>query len=77
MSTDLHLTGVVCMLIASKYEDVHPLIMKTVFLKIGHEKIPVAVIVAREQDILRSLGFKIGGAPTPLEFIGSLIESIP
>lgn len=33
---ELHLTGVVCMFMASKYEDVYPLLMKTVFNKIGH-----------------------------------------
>ena len=32
----LHLTGVTCMFMASKYEDVKPLLMKTVFNKIGH-----------------------------------------
>ena len=33
---ELHTTGVVCMFMASKYEDVYPLLMKTVFNKIGH-----------------------------------------
>lgn len=47
-SSDLHLTGVTCMFIASKYEDVHPLLMKTVYLKIGHEKIPVNKIIEKE-----------------------------
>lgn len=35
---DLHLTGVVSMLIASKYEDVQPILMKTAVAKIGHSK---------------------------------------
>ena len=34
--SELHVTGVTCMFIASKYEDVYPLLMKTVFNKIGH-----------------------------------------
>jgi hypothetical protein len=50
--------------------------MKTVFNKIGHQKLPKEKIIAKEQDILRSIGFKIG-APTPLEFITSTIEAIP
>ncbi len=62
--------------IASKYEDVQPLLMKTVFNKIGHQKLPKEKIIAKEQDILRSLGFKIG-APTSLEFITSTIEAVP
>lgn len=76
-ASDLHLTGVTCMFIASKYEDVQPLLMKTVFNKIGHTKIPEETIVDKELEILRTLSFKIGGAPTPLEFITSTIEGIP
>lgn len=34
--SELHISGVVCMFMASKYEDVYPLLMKTVFNKIGH-----------------------------------------
>jgi hypothetical protein len=45
---DLHITGVVCMFMASKYEDVYPLLMKTVFNKIGHQKITVESIRNKE-----------------------------
>jgi len=34
--SDLHLTGVTAMFIASKFEDIYPLKMKTVFEKIAH-----------------------------------------
>ena len=37
-SSELHLTGIVSMFIASKYEDIVPLMMKTVINKIGHNK---------------------------------------
>lgn len=37
-SSDLHLTGVVSMFVASKYEDIVPLMMRTVINKIGHNK---------------------------------------
>jgi cyclin A len=37
-SSDLHLVGVATMFIASKYEDVIPLLMRTVINKIGHNK---------------------------------------
>lgn len=33
---ELHSTGVVSMFMASKYEDIYPLLMKTVYNKIGH-----------------------------------------
>mmetsp|Transcript_32597 Transcript_32597/g.24083 ORF Transcript_32597/g.24083 Transcript_32597/m.24083 type:complete len:134 (-) Transcript_32597:236-637(-) len=49
---ELHITGIACMFIASKYEDVYPLLMKTVFNKIGHAKIPAEAIKERELDIL-------------------------
>ena len=38
LSTDVHLIGIVCMFIASKYEDVKMLHMKTIITKIGHNK---------------------------------------
>ena len=34
--SDLHIIGVTAMFIASKFEDIHPLKMKTVYEKIGH-----------------------------------------
>jgi len=34
--SELHTTGVVCMFMASKYEDIYPLLMKTVYNKVGH-----------------------------------------
>lgn len=37
-SSELHLTGMVAMFISSKYEDMSPLLMKTVVNKIGHGK---------------------------------------
>ena len=65
------------MFIASKYHDIQPLLLKTVFNKIGHTKIPKEAILAIEMRILQDLGFKIGGAPTPLEFITATMETIP
>lgn len=47
-ASDLHITGVVCMFIASKYEDVQPLLMKTVYEKIGHSKLSKESLVAKE-----------------------------
>lgn len=37
-SSELHITGIVSMFLASKYEDVVPLLMRTVVNKIGHGK---------------------------------------
>ena len=76
-TSELHITGVSCMFIASKYHDIQPLLLKTVFNKIGHTKIPQEAILAMEMKILQTIGFKVGGAPTPLEFITSTMETIP
>ena len=64
------------MFMASKYEDVYPLLMKTVFNKIGHKKIAVDAIRAKELEILRAIGFMVGAAPTPLEFLEKYIEEV-
>jgi hypothetical protein len=64
------------MFMASKYEDVYPLLMKTVFNKIGHKKIPVDAIRAKEMEILRVLGFRVGVYPSALEFLERYIDAV-
>jgi hypothetical protein len=64
------------MFMASKYEDVYPLLMKTVFNKIGHKKIPVDAIRAKEMEILRVLGFRVGAYPSSLEFLERYIDAV-
>lgn len=51
-SSNLHIIGVCCMYIASKYEDVIPLLMKTIVRKIGHNKFTIEEIEAKEIEIL-------------------------
>ena len=62
------------MFMASKYEDVYPLLMKTVFNKIGHMKVSVEAIREKELEILRAIGFKIGALPTSFEFLERYID---
>jgi hypothetical protein len=64
------------MFIASKYEDVYPLLMKTVFNKIGHKKISEDIIREKELEILRALKFKIGASPSSYEFLEKYVDSI-
>lgn len=64
------------MFMASKYEDIYPLLMKTVYNKIGHQKISHDNIRQREMEILRVLGFQVGSSPSPLEFLQSYIEKV-
>ena len=42
--SDLHVVGVTTMFIASKFEDIYPLKMKTVFEKIAHKKLEIEKI---------------------------------
>jgi hypothetical protein len=72
---DLHLTGVCTMYIASKYEDVIPLLMTTVVNKIGHNKFEVPTIEDKELDILKTIAFRVG-APTLKEFLDRYVEEI-
>ena len=52
LSQDLHLSGIVSMFIASKYEDIIPLLMRTVVNKIGHSKFAIREIELKELEML-------------------------
>ena len=66
--SDLHVTGVTTMFIASKFEDIYPLKMKTVFEKIAHKKLDIQKIKTLELEIMRAIDYKIH-APTVLDFL--------
>jgi hypothetical protein len=66
--SDLHVVGVTSMFIASKFEDIYPLKMKTVFEKIAHKKLEISRIKELELDILSLISYKIH-APTVLDFL--------
>lgn len=66
--SDLHVVGVTSMFIASKFEDIYPLKMKTVFEKIAHKKLEIQKIKDLELDIMKSINYKIH-APTVLDFL--------
>jgi len=63
------------MFIASKYEDVVPLLLKTVYNKIGHKKLTLDAIRDKELEIMRALGFMVG-APTSYEFMERYVDQI-
>jgi hypothetical protein len=71
---ELHLTGITCIFMASKYEDVYPLLMLTIFNKVGHKKIPIDAIRDKELEILRALEFKLGSFPSSFEFLQRYID---
>lgn len=49
------------MYVATKFEEVHPLKLKTVFEKIGHRKLSTDSILTKESEILESLDFTLTG----------------
>jgi Cyclin, N-terminal domain len=74
-ASDLHLAGIVSMFIASKYEDVIPLLMKTIVNKIGHNKFTQEQIQVKEIEILKAISFKIG-SPTVKEHLDRYYQEI-
>jgi len=72
---DLHEIGATCMFVASKYEEITPLFMRTMVSKIGHGMIPKSSILARERDIVMALGFKMSVLPTVFEFLETYLTS--
>jgi hypothetical protein len=64
----LHVTGVTTMFVASKFEDIYPLKMKTVHEKIAHKKLDIQRIKSLELEIMRAIEYKIH-APTVLDFL--------
>lgn len=73
--TDLHAVGVTAMFLASKYEDIYPLRMKTIDERIAQKKIPIETIKNLELDILKSLQYEIQ-APTTLDFLKQLLLDV-
>lgn len=71
---DVHLIGIVSMLIASKYIDYYPLKMKIVHEKIAHTTFGVETIKAKEREVLRTIRFDIT-FPTILTFLDYMFES--
>jgi hypothetical protein len=56
------------MFIASKFEDIYPLKMKTIYDKIAHQKIDIERIKRLELEIMKAINYKIH-APTVLDFL--------
>jgi hypothetical protein len=66
--SDLHLIGVTCMFMASKYEEIYPLRLSVVHEKIGHKKLSLDTIKQKEMEIFSTLEYKMTST-TPHEFI--------
>lgn len=73
--SQLHILGVTAMFIASKFEDIHPLKMKIVFEKIGHQKLSIESIKQLELEMLKTLHYKIA-VPTVLDFLKIYLKQV-
>jgi hypothetical protein len=69
---DVHLTGIVCIYIASKMEDLVPLRMTHIKTKIGHNKFSERKIREKEKNILETINFEIIATST-YDFIKTFI----
>lgn len=63
------------MFIATKYEDIIPLLMRTIVNKVGHNKFSKAEIQLKELEILKVLKFNLG-TPTVLEHLDRLSHDL-
>ena len=59
INNEIHLTGIVCIYLASKMEDLIPLRMSHVKAKIGHNKFSEKKIREKEKMILQTINFKM------------------
>lgn len=72
---ELHLIGITCMFIASKYQEITPLFMQTIVIRIGHHRFTRKDVLDKERVILSTLNFKMAAIPTVLEFIERFVLS--
>lgn len=71
-NSDLHLLGITCLYISSKFEDLYPLDLNTVRGRIAHNKFSDKEIKDKEKQILELLEFRLIHASV-LDFIKNFI----
>jgi len=62
---DLYLYGLVIIFMASKLEDIRPIILDELYNEAGHKLFSKEQIVKAEQEILRTLNFRILDSKQP------------
>lgn len=56
---DVHLIGVVCMFIASKFEDIYPMSMRRLRISIAHSKFSIGEIKRMEREIYKTIDYEL------------------
>lgn len=72
---ELHVIGVCCMFIASKYLDIFPIKLASASEKISHGKISKEEIKSFEEKILKTLNYNLS-SPTVYDFVNFFVEEI-
>jgi hypothetical protein len=72
---DLHLIGIACMFIASKFYDIFPIKLKMMAEKVSHGKFSAEQIKSAEEKIVKCLNYMVYKS-TIYEFINLYIEEI-
>jgi G2/mitotic-specific cyclin-B, other len=72
---DIHLIGVVCMLLASKLEDKYPIQIKCIHEQVVFRQFTIWQIMEMERQICKTLDFKLNIA-TPQEFIQMYVAQL-
>jgi hypothetical protein len=72
---DLHLIGICCMFISSKFYDIYPIKLKIVSEKISHNKYNPEDIKNMEDQIVKALNYNIL-LPTAWDFVNFFLEEI-
>ena len=72
---DLHLIGICCMFIASKFYDIYPIKLRVVVEKISHNKFAPEEIKSMEEDIVKSLNYNML-LPLSWDFVNFFLEEI-
>lgn len=70
---DLHEIGIVCMFIASKYQEVDPLTLDLMIMKVAHGKLSSKQLLSRERKIASCLRFRFQ-VPNVLHFLEAYLE---
>ena len=74
LEEDLHLMGLTCMFVASKFEDRQPLTLHQLVKLIGHGKFTPAEVKAYEIRVLKALNYQLAAAPTVYYFLQALLN---